>query len=248
MKRIPSTCLGTFLILFAFLTTAPAADTYVLSGETLRVGEGEHYERIVVYPHGTLLIDGGSITQAPPITLDSVEVSAGGSCVMTNGVIDYFMNNGRVEMYGGSTGSSSSENHGYMMLAGGDPGGQIVQQGGVLDIFYTATTRTNLEISSPGGNFNATVTHLIPTNWNGTIVSEPMVAPSPTDVVCQIDSAIELTWPSVSNRGYQVQYTTNLLSGDWQDLGSPVYSTTGTNLVFDEADEDIKAYRAKTLH
>jgi len=294
MKRMTS--IGIFLLLFGLLPAADAADTYVLSGETLQVGAGDHHERVVVYPQGTLLIQGGSITQAPPIHMDSVEVSAGGRCVMTNGVIDYFMNNGHVEMYGGSTGSSSSENHGYLMLAGGDPGGQIVQKGGVLDLFYTATTRTNLEISSdnnnppdatrifsisnslgfgmfevgdlplvvvappwaevtmdvtfwtPTGNFNATLTHLIPTNWNGTIVSEPMVAPSPTDVVCQIDSAVELEWASISNRGYQVQYTTNLLSGTWQNLGSPVYSTEGTNQYFDSANEEIKAYRAKILH
>jgi hypothetical protein len=45
--------------------------------------------------------------------------------------------------------------------------------------------------------------------------------------------AIELGWPSVSNRWYQVQYRTNLSSGNWTILGTNMLGN-GTNIsVFD---------------
>lgn len=296
MKNIRILLTGYFLVLFIPLAPAVAqGDTFVLSGETLTVGTGTSMDRVVIYPNATLILDGGSITSSP--AMDSVEVSAGGKCIMLDGYTDYFLNSGRLEMYGGSTSLSSSENHGYMKLAGGDPGIQIVLFDGVVDIFYPAATRTNLEISastanpapavrihtltnslgyglfeigdlgtpsltypggaeydidgtywSPDGDIDMTLTLNVPSNWNGKVLSDRMEVPASTSIVCTIDSAVALTWASFSNRGYQVQSTTNLLSGTWQDLGLPVYDTTGTNLFFDQANEGLKANRAKVIH
>jgi hypothetical protein len=298
MKRVHALTPICLLTLLLCLGTATAqTDTFIYSGETMTVGPGDTYERVVVYPNATLIIDGGSITQSPPVTMNSVEVTAGGTCVMIDGNTDFFFNNGRLEMYGGRGGPSSSANHGYIKLAGGDLGQQIVMMGGILEIFYPAATRTNLEISaynqnaadairlfttsnslgygffeigdlpplvvvsppygtfemeatfwSPDGEIDATIAYLIPTNWNGMIICEPFEIPASTSIVCTIDSAIDLTWGSVSNRGYQVQTTTNLLSDVWENLGTPVYNTQFENLYFDEANEDIKAYRAKIVH
>jgi len=217
---------------------------------------------------------------------------------MMDGVTDYIENNGRLELYGGTAGAvDSSVNRGYIKMAGGDIGFQIIQFGGVIDIFYPAATRTNLEVNcgnstppdavrlftltnslgygqfdvsqlgpparvypgggeyevdctfwSPDGDVESTIVLNIPTNWTGSLLCEPVTVPASTSIVCMIDSAVDLTWGSLSNRGYQVQTTTNLLSDVWEDLGTPVYNTQFGNLYFDEANEAIKAYRAKVVH
>ena len=44
---------------------------------------------------------------------------------------------------------------------------------------------------------------------------------------------VELSWSSLSNLSYQVQYRTNLTSGTWLGLGSPISGNGTTNRVYD---------------
>ncbi len=298
MNPTKSCRIGLFLALLALpgMTRAGTVQTLIPSGETLVV-TNDFYARCTVHPNATLLIEGGSITQAPPVTNAAVEIAAGGTCVMRSGHADYFNNNGRLQFLGGSTSLSSTENHGYMILAGGDPGIQIVNQGGFLDLYRPAAGRTNLEISadnsvpgdiirifsitntlgygwfdiedlSPlvvvyppyaefemsakfwdnGSNFYADLTFLIPTNWNGLIISEPFDIPPTNEITLAIEPAVGLSWASTNHRGYQVQSTSNLVSGTWSDFGLPVPSLSPTNRMFDVLRGTSWTYRARILY
>ena len=96
-----------------------AASLDVDFGQTIVVSNGAVYDSAVVRNGGVLILDGGAIgTNALP----SVNVEAGGRFVVYDGEINYFDNRGSVELYGGRQSTYSSENRGYLRIAGGDPG------------------------------------------------------------------------------------------------------------------------------
>jgi len=59
----------------------------------------------------------------------------------------------------------------------------------------------------------------------------------------QIFHAVEITWPSIADRIYQVQSAASLDSAAWTDLGNPVSGTGTTNAVFDPAITTSRFYR-----
>ena len=124
---------------------AAAASLDIGLGQTRAVAAGEIFDSAVVRNGGVLILDGGLIgTNALP----SVLVEEGGRFVFNSGAINYFDNRGVTELYGGTQSTFSSENRGYLKIAGGDPGIQIVHFDGTLDVYHTATNRTVWEIDS----------------------------------------------------------------------------------------------------
>jgi len=57
--------------------------------------------------------------------------------------------------------------------------------------------------------------------------------PSASSSAVSIHTAVEIEWSSTSGTTYQVQYSTNLVSTNWFDLGSTVLGDGSTNYVFD---------------
>jgi hypothetical protein len=69
---------------------------------------------------------------------------------------------------------------------------------------------------------------------DGQVNSQPAqltvtVLPSPTVAsITQTGGAFAFSWSAIAGRQYEVQYTTNLLSGAWQNLGNPFVATNAT--------------------
>ena len=57
-----------------------------------------------------------------------------------------------------------------------------------------------------------------------------------------INTAIEIRWKSTLGVINQVQYSTNLSSGVWQDFGTPILGDGSTNQVFDSTRESARKY------
>lgn len=76
-------------------------------------------------------------------------------------------------------------------------------------------------------------------------LSSYRIATTPTNPVpVGIWTAVEITWPSVSNEVYQVQYTHDLVSGGWTNLGAEVDGNGTTNSAFDSIrSTDHRFYR-----
>ena len=272
--------------------SASAASLDVGLGQTFVVSTGQLFDYAVVRNGGVLVLDGGLIgTNALP----SVLVEEGGRFVFNSGAINYFENRGVAELYGGTQSTSSSENRGYLKIAGGDPGTQIGHFDGTVDVYHTATNRTAWEIDSattngdpqirffslsnslaagsytfatltpttpfPGGKtyhdlarfwtpsgtqLVAQVDVMLPSNWPGKVWSYKYTAPtSPTS---SVRTAVEISWTAVSGRTYQVQATTNLISGPWRNLELPTMCESATGSVFDAASDTNKTYRVLLRH
>ncbi|OGV45944.1 MAG: hypothetical protein A2X46_07150 [Lentisphaerae bacterium GWF2_57_35] len=146
MKWITGVWLISILLCGLLMDLALGASLEVTLGETHVVTTGQVYDAAVVHNGGVLILDGGIIgTNAFP----SITVEEGGRFVFNAGLIRYFENSGVTELYGGRQATDSSVNRGYLKLAGGDPGIQIIHNEGTLDVYYTATNRTAWEIDSP---------------------------------------------------------------------------------------------------
>ncbi|MDB6125495.1 MAG: hypothetical protein JWQ71_4488 [Pedosphaera sp.] len=67
-------------------------------------------------------------------------------------------------------------------------------------------------------------------------------------IVATIAPAVQISWNSQANTAYQVQSTTNINSGTWIDVGTPVQGTGGTVFTFDAtAGQAAKFYRIVAL-
>lgn len=293
MNWMTTTLAATMILGLSWKTpSASAASLDVGLGQTRVVATGENFDSAVVRNGGVLILDGGLVgTNALP----SVLVEEGGRFVFNSGTINYFENRGVTELYGGIQSTFSSENRGYLKIAGGDPGIQIVHFAGTVDVYHTATNRTAWEIDSattngdpqirffslsnslavgsytfatlapttpfPGGKtyhdlarfwtpagtqLVAQVDVMLPSNWPGKVWSYKYTAPAaPTS---SLQTAIEISWIATSGRTYQVQTTTNLISGAWRNLALPVTCDSTTGSVLDAAADTNKTYRVLLHH
>lgn len=199
-------------ILFCAGSAASAASLDVDFGQTVVVSNGAVYDTAVVRNGGVLILDGGAIgTNATP----SVNVEAGGRFVVYDGLINYFENRGIVELYGGRQSTDSSENRGYLRIAGGDPGIQIVHLDGTLDVYSTATNRTSWEIDSTVTNGNPLIrlycvsntlapgiypyASLTPASYYsfGKVYHDQARFWPNTQIVAQVDISVASNWPGL---------------------------------------------------
>ena len=151
MRLLTGTVVVTILLLA--VTSARAVSLDVLLGQTRLVRTGEVFDTATVRNGGILILDGGTISNGSP----SITVEAGGRFIFNAGQIRYFENWGSTEIYGGTQGSPSSENRGYLKYAGGDPGIQVVHIDGRLDVYYVPTNRINWEIYTYSTNGNISI-------------------------------------------------------------------------------------------
>lgn len=129
----------------SFCATSWAAPLNVPAFSQVTVYPGQEFDYATVQSNGVLIMSGGAIgTNFTP----SVTVVQGGRFHMNDGRIQDFDNRGITELYGGAQSTSSSENRGYVKIAGGDPGIQLIHYTGTVDVFYLATNRTSWEIYS----------------------------------------------------------------------------------------------------
>jgi hypothetical protein len=61
----------------------------------------------------------------------------------------------------------------------------------------------------------------------------------------QISKAVALRWASVSNAVYQVKWASQLDTNLWFDLGGAVIGNGTTNVVYDDAEADLRLYRVE---
>lgn len=213
MKQATSSTATIFLAgLLLGAIAAPAASLNVDFGQTMVVSNGAVYDDAVVRNGGVLILDGGAIgTNAMP----SVNVEAGGRFVVYGGTINYFENRGIVELYGGQQSTISSENRGYLRIAGGDPGIQIVHLDGTLDVYSTATNRPAWEIDSTTTNGNPQIrlycvsnslapgsypyAALTPASYNssGKIYHDQARFWPNTQIVVQVNISMASNWPGL---------------------------------------------------
>jgi len=83
---------------------------------------------------------------------------------------------------------------------------------------------------------------------DGQVNSQPSqlmvtVAPSPSVVsMTRTNGAFAFSWGAISGRTYQVQYTTDLLSGSWRNLGDPFPATNNSMSASDAIGPDTKRF------
>ena len=68
------------------------------------------------------------------------------------------------------------------------------------------------------------------------------IPPPPESINTMIFNAVEIGWTSVSGQIYQVQYSTNLVSSNWFNLGSAVIGNGSTNSVFDSTRQNSQRH------
>jgi hypothetical protein len=69
----------------------------------------------------------------------------------------------------------------------------------------------------------------------------PLQAPA-FKTVANLGGSIHLSWNSVSNLVYQLQFTTNLASGSWLNLGNPITATNSTVATIDSSPSDRQRF------
>jgi Viral BACON domain len=69
----------------------------------------------------------------------------------------------------------------------------------------------------------------------------PLQAPA-FNMVANSGGSIHLSWNSISNLVYQLQFTTNLTSGSWLNLGSPITATGSTVTTTDPSPSDRRRF------
>jgi len=67
------------------------------------------------------------------------------------------------------------------------------------------------------------------------------------DTTLAIAQGVAVTWNSVTNMLYQVQWASSLDSNTWFNLGSPVVGNGITNLLFDPLQSSNRFYRVLPL-
>jgi hypothetical protein len=114
---------------------------------------------------------------------------------------------------------------------------------GVMDEYYwsdnkgTFTVQVTKVVSAPAVQLTLHPS-LSPTDADAVAnpakaTAAPTTSPTTTGPELHIFTAIELVWPSESNRLYQVQWTPSLDSPQWVNLGSVVSGSGGSMSVFD---------------
>ena len=64
------------------------------------------------------------------------------------------------------------------------------------------------------------------------VVAVPLISDTPAATIRM--SEVEICWPSLSTRAYEVQYRSSLTSNTWTSLGNPVAGNGSTNCVADK--------------
>ncbi|HEY3760919.1 MAG TPA: immunoglobulin domain-containing protein [Verrucomicrobiae bacterium] len=95
---------------------------------------------------------------------------------------------------------------------------------------------------------NAGVYFVIITNIYGSVTSSPasltVTLPPIVPAFTQTNGspAFDFTWSAIPTATYQVQYTTNLITGIWTDLGPPITTTNSAASVLDSNETDPERF------
>lgn len=153
MARILSRSVGlTVLLGMLFVPQVRAVSIDVFPGPPIRTLPGSYFDSARIRNGGTLILHEAAIGTNAPGGFASVTNNSGGRFVMNSGAIHSFDNSGTMEFYGGSQSTVSSENRGTLILAGGDPGFQLVHFDGTVEVYHLAASRTNWEIDASGSS------------------------------------------------------------------------------------------------
>jgi hypothetical protein len=178
--------------------TSRAAPLNVPPFAQITVYPGQVYDYATVQSNGVLIMSGGAIgTNSAPIA--SVTVLQGGWFYMNAGNIQYFDNRGVTELYGGAQSSESSENRGYVKIAGGDPGFQLLHYTGTVDVIHLATNRTSWEISSAVTSGSPTIRFFSLTNTLAAGTYTSATLPKSSTPAGHVHTNHALFWNPISN-------------------------------------------------
>jgi len=190
-----------------------AAPLTVNAFTLVQIFPGQYYDSAIVRSNGTLVMNGGGIGTNLLVFTPSVTVEQGGQFYFNDGLIKDFENDGIVEFYGGRQSTVSSVNRGYVKLAGGDPGIQLIHHKGTVDVYYLATNRLAWEINSEVTN-NApairifSLTNSVPVGIY-TYATLPGWASTPYG---KSNSTYSLQWAPVTNKQLKTEIT---IASNW---------------------------------
>jgi hypothetical protein len=81
---------------------------------------------------------------------------------------------------------------------------------------------------------------------NGDAVTPPL--PVTLSIYSRVGMAVEIDWPSQTNKTYLVQYAISLATNIWSDLGTPLEGNGSTNYILDSIlSQPKRFYRVLTL-
>lgn len=110
----------------------------------------------------------------------------------------------------------------------------------------TALTSTALDIGAPGFDRDAGNGIVMPGSALQWVASQLLVPNLKSIRVT--NTAVPITWSAQSNHVYQVQFSTNLASGIWANLGTPIAATNTSAAIVDTPAAASRFYRVQLLH
>ncbi len=158
------------------------------------------------------------------------------------------------DLEGGLMQASDGNFYGTTLGGGLNGGGGTVYQitpSGIFTVLFAfngdnGSGSSSALIQGSDGNFYGTTTQG-GTNGYGnifrlTVPLQPILKP-----VAKVGNTLSLTWSSVSNLAYQVQYRNNLTETNWSNLGSTITATNGTTTITDPCGTTNRFYRVELL-
>jgi len=218
-KRLIASFYGLALLISSSLLplNVSAQNLNVPAFTSVTLYPGDYYDTAIVRSNGVLVLNGGEIGT---LSNGILQIEQGGKFYMNEGGIYTFENDGEVGFYGGRQSTDSSVNRGYVKLAGGDPGIQLIHNKGTVDIYYLATNRLSWEINTEVTNNAPAIRIFSLTNslatGTYTYATLPNWASTPFGIS---NSMYSLQWSPVSNRQLQTEIT---IASNW--LGSVTVS------------------------
>jgi hypothetical protein len=97
---------------------------------------------------------------------------------------------------------------------------------------------TNIEFVVSATGTSSSLEFVFRNDYNAFGLDDVSVQPLPAPALeppTLANGVISLTWSTVPGASYQVQYTENLTTAIWHNLGSAVPATSGTQSTFDSA-------------
>lgn len=111
---------------------------------------------------------------------------------------------------------------------------------------YGTVHHSQVNFWSPYGNFTANIDYWMNSNWTGRIYSRTFTQPPPLNT--DIDSAVQVRWTAEVGRTYQVQFTTNMMTDEWHNLGLPSKIDDVVGIAFDSVSHTPRFYRVIIRH
>ena len=113
----------------------------------------------------------------------------------------------------------------------------------------TNLTFTSEGFYSPANGANYGLLYIHAQLGASNITTNPPPPPPATNLVAgvQIAQSVQISWPTVANQTYQVQYASSPAPNAWTNLRAPIIGNGATMAIFDDGSQPGRFYRVLTF-